>query len=76
MNKVALGFGLFLLVILAACGGGSMSTSTNSNTEQRERDFDAGNGVSACNPDQTFVTDQRGSSVFFAAWRPYVFFAR
>ncbi len=31
------------------------------------------NGMSACNPGQTFVTDQRGSSPFFAAWRPYVF---
>jgi hypothetical protein len=36
-------------------------------------DFDAGNGMSACNPGQTFVTDKRGSSAFFAAWRPYVF---
>lgn len=36
-------------------------------------DFDAGNGMSACNPGQVFVTDPRGSSAFFAAWRPYVF---
>jgi hypothetical protein len=36
-------------------------------------DFDAGNGMSACNPGQKFVTDQRGTSAFFAAWRPYVF---
>ena len=36
-------------------------------------DFDAGNGMSACNPGQPFVDDQRGSSAFFAAWRPYVF---
>jgi hypothetical protein len=36
-------------------------------------DYDAGNGMSACNPGQTFVTDARGSSAFFAAWRPYVF---
>jgi hypothetical protein len=36
-------------------------------------DYDAGNGISACNPGQTFVTDERGSSAFFAAWRPYVF---
>lgn len=36
-------------------------------------DFDAGNGMSACNPGQAFVTDKRGSSAFFAAWRPYVF---
>jgi hypothetical protein len=36
-------------------------------------DYDAGNGMSACNPGQPFVTDVRGSSPFFAAWRPYVF---
>ena len=36
-------------------------------------DFDAGNGMSACNPGHTFVPDKRGSSAFFAAWRPYVF---
>jgi hypothetical protein len=36
-------------------------------------DYDAGNGMSACNPGQVFVTDLRGSSPFFAAWRPYVF---
>jgi hypothetical protein len=36
-------------------------------------DYDAGNGMSACNPGQTFVLDQRGSSAFFTAWRPYVF---
>jgi len=36
-------------------------------------DFDAGNGMSACNPGQAFVDDLRGSSPFFAAWRPYVF---
>src|SRR6202167_3052330 len=36
-------------------------------------DYDAGNGMSACNPGQTFVIDPRGSSAFFAAWRPYVF---
>jgi hypothetical protein len=35
-------------------------------------DFDKGDGISACNGG-TFVTDQRGSSAFFAAWRPYVF---
>jgi hypothetical protein len=35
-------------------------------------DFDKGGGISACNGN-TFVTDQRGSSAFFAAWRPYVF---
>lgn len=36
-------------------------------------DYNSGNGMSACNPGQTFVTDPRGSSPFFAAWRPYVF---
>jgi hypothetical protein len=35
-------------------------------------DFDKGGDVSACNG-TTFVTDKRGSSAFFAAWRPYVF---
>jgi hypothetical protein len=35
-------------------------------------DFDKGGGISACNG-TTFVTDKRGSSAFFAAWRPYVF---
>jgi len=35
-------------------------------------DFNNGNGISACNG-TTFVTDKRGSSAFFAAWRPYVF---
>ena len=31
------------------------------------------NGFSNCNPGQLFVTDARGTSAFFAAWRPYVF---
>ena len=31
------------------------------------------NGKSQCNPSQTFVTDRRGTSAFFAGWRPYVF---
>jgi Glycosyl hydrolase catalytic core len=35
-------------------------------------DYDAGGGISACNG-TAFVTDKRGSSAFFAAWRPYVF---
>jgi hypothetical protein len=35
-------------------------------------DFDKGGGISACNGGP-FVLDQRGSSAFFAAWRPYVF---
>ncbi len=36
-------------------------------------DYEIANGNSACNPNQKFVTDLRGSSQFFAAWRPYVF---
>jgi Cellulase (glycosyl hydrolase family 5) len=36
-------------------------------------DFEGANGMSTCNPGQVFVTDKRGSSPFFAAWRPYVF---
>lgn len=35
-------------------------------------DYNLGNGISACNGN-SFVTDPRGSSAFFAAWRPYVF---
>lgn len=35
-------------------------------------DYNKGNGISACNG-TTFVTDARGSSAFFAAWRPYMF---
>lgn len=31
------------------------------------------NGMSACNPGTAFVTDTRGSSPYFAAWRPYMF---
>ena len=36
-------------------------------------DFSNANGMSTCNPNQVFVDDHRGSSPFFAAWRPYVF---
>jgi hypothetical protein len=36
-------------------------------------DYQGANGMSACNPGQKFVPDPRGSSPFFAAWRPYVF---
>lgn len=36
-------------------------------------DFNTANGTSACHPGQKFVTDLRGTSAFFAAWRPYVF---
>ncbi len=35
-------------------------------------DYDSGNGISACNG-TPFTADQRGSSAFFAAWRPLVF---
>jgi hypothetical protein len=35
-------------------------------------DFNDGTGKSTCNPGQTFVTDQRGNTAFFTAWRPYV----
>jgi hypothetical protein len=31
------------------------------------------NGMSNCNQGQVFVEDVRGSSPYFAAWRPYVF---
>jgi hypothetical protein len=36
-------------------------------------DYANASGNSTCHPNQKFVTDQRGSSAFFAAWRPYVF---
>ncbi len=36
-------------------------------------DYAATNGMSTCNPMQTFVADPRGTSSYFAAWRPYVF---
>lgn len=36
-------------------------------------DYESSNGDSTCNPGQKFVLDQRGTSPFFAAWRPYVF---
>ena len=35
-------------------------------------DYDAGGGISACNG-TPFVLDQRGSSAYFAAWRPTAF---
>jgi uncharacterized protein (TIGR03437 family) len=35
-------------------------------------DYDAGNGISACNG-TPFTIDRRGTSAFFAAWRPLVF---
>jgi hypothetical protein len=36
-------------------------------------DYEGANGMSTCNPGQLFVVDQRGTSAFFAAWRPYIF---
>src|SRR5208337_5114842 len=36
-------------------------------------DYANASGNSTCNPGQKFVTDKRGTSTFFAAWRPYVF---
>jgi hypothetical protein len=36
-------------------------------------DFANSNGSSNCNSTQKFVQDPRGTSAFFAAWRPYVF---
>jgi hypothetical protein len=36
-------------------------------------DYSAANGMSNCNPGQMFVPDTRGTTAFFAAWRPYVF---
>jgi len=35
-------------------------------------DYDKGGGISACNGGP-FTLDKRGTSAFFAAWRPYVF---
>lgn len=35
-------------------------------------DYDKGGGVSTCNNNR-FVLDRRGTSAFFAAWRPFVF---
>lgn len=36
-------------------------------------DYQQTNGYSSCNPSQIFVSDKRGTSAFFAAWRPVVF---
>jgi hypothetical protein len=36
-------------------------------------DWAGSNGMSQCNPGQRFVSDLRGTSAFFAAWRPYLF---
>jgi hypothetical protein len=36
-------------------------------------DYAAANGMSNCNAGQMFVPDMRGTTAFFAAWRPYVF---
>jgi hypothetical protein len=35
-------------------------------------DYDKGGGISACN-NTAFTLDTRGSSAYFAAWRPYLF---
>jgi hypothetical protein len=36
-------------------------------------DFADAKGMSNCDPTQVFVPDARGTSAYFAAWRPYVF---
>jgi uncharacterized protein (TIGR03437 family) len=36
-------------------------------------DYETANGMSYCNPGTKFVTDPRGTSAFFAAWRSLVF---
>ena len=36
-------------------------------------DYSGANGMSACNPTETYVTDLRATDAFFAAWRPYLF---
>lgn len=36
-------------------------------------DYALSSGMSSCTPTKTFVIDPRGSSAFFAAWRPYVY---
>lgn len=36
-------------------------------------DYSGTNGMSACIPTQTYVTDYRATDAFFAAWRPYLF---
>ncbi len=36
-------------------------------------DYPLTSGLSSCNAGQTFVNDIRGTSAFFAAWRPYIF---
>ena len=43
-------------------------TENNVNADWQQAD-----GTSACNPGTKFVEDARGTSVFFAAWRPYVY---
>jgi hypothetical protein len=42
-------------------------------TENNVNADSSNNGMSNCNPTQTFVADPRGTSAFFAAWRPYAF---
>ena len=36
-------------------------------------DYAMSDGTSACNPGHLFAEDERGTTQFFAAWRPYVF---
>jgi hypothetical protein len=36
-------------------------------------DYSDINGMSVCNPGQTWVLDPRATNAFFTAWRPYVF---
>jgi hypothetical protein len=43
-------------------------TETNLNA-----DYPLSSGMSSCTPTKTYVTDTRGMSPFFAAWRPYVY---
>jgi hypothetical protein len=42
-------------------------------TENNVNADSSNNGMSNCYPTRAFVTDLRGTSAFFAAWRPYVF---
>lgn len=42
-------------------------------TENNVNADSSNSGMSNCYPSRAFVTDPRGTSAFFAAWRPYVF---
>ncbi len=64
----------YLLASKAASPNRSLANAPVWVTENNvNADFSGANGVSTCNPNQQFVTDKRGTSVFFAAWRPYVY---